>query len=78
MADPGLHENGEPCPACALRREAEDKTSILRTPVPCNNCGGTGRIGFSDAQIVATAAAWAREHYWPEFDRRNGIRDDRT
>lgn len=73
MADPTLHDNGEPCPACELRREAEDKAAILRSEVPCNNCGGTGRVGFSDAVIVERSAAWARKHYWPAFDRRNGL-----
>ena len=78
MADPTLHGNGEPCPACALRREGEDTTAVLRPEVPCNACGGTGRAGFTDEMIIAAAAAWAREHYWPAFDRRNGAtRDDR-
>ena len=71
--DPALHENGQACPACALRREKINTAEILRPPVPCNRCGGTGRVGFSAEQIIEAAVAWARIHYWPAFDRRNGI-----
>lgn len=73
MADPFLHGNGKACPACALRREAEDTAAVLRPDVPCNFCGGTGRIALSPAEIITAACAWAAAHYWPEFDRRNRL-----
>ena len=74
MPDPTLHGNGEPCPACGLRREGEDTSEVLRPELPCNLCGGTGRVALLIEEIIARHAAWAREHYWPAFDRRNAIR----
>lgn len=68
MGDPTLHGNGEPCPACALRREADPWQAKEH---PCNLCGGTGRIAWTVPDIIARHVAWAREHHWPEFDRRN-------
>ena len=65
MADRTLHGNGTECPACALRREGMDTAAILRPHVPCNYCGGVGRLPIAEAAIVAEAVAWAREHYWP-------------
>lgn len=70
MPDPSLHGNGEPCPACTLRREAEDTSLIKRPDVECNLCLGTGRIGYTREAIIAAHVAWAREHYWPAFDAR--------
>lgn len=70
MADPALHGNGYACPACALRREVEDKTEILRPEVPCNVCKGTSRLGYSDAEIVARTVEEARRIYWPVFEAR--------
>ena len=70
MADPTLDGNGEPCPACALRRQDEDTTAVLRPAVPCNHCGGIARVALPIEQIVAAHVAWARAHYWPEFERR--------
>lgn len=70
MADPNLHGNGEACPACQLRREAEDKGAVIRPDTPCNVCHGTGRLAFSEAEIVARTVAEARRIYWPAFDRR--------
>lgn len=74
MPDPALHGNGEPCPACALRREAEDTSAVLRRETPCNACGGTGRIALPVDAIIARHVAWARAHYWPAFDRRTAGR----
>lgn len=74
MTDMTLHENGEPCPACALRREDEDTTAVLRAAVPCNICGGVGRVAIPDRNIIAAAIAWARVHYWPAFEARVGAR----
>lgn len=73
MADPYLPGNGKACPACALRREAEDKAAVLRPEIPCNCCGGTGRIALSTREIIAAACAWAAANYWPSFDQRNGL-----
>lgn len=70
MADPTLHGNGYACPACELRREAEDKGAILRPDVPCNVCGGLGRLGYSDAEIVRRTVDEARRLYWPAFKAR--------
>lgn len=69
MPDPTLCENGEDCPACALRR-AEDPWQ--RGAHPCNRCGGTGRIAWPVARIVANHVAEARALYWPAFDKRVG------
>lgn len=44
-----------------------------RPEVPCNECGGSGIIPLTVAQIIADHVAWAREHFWPEFNRRNGL-----
>lgn len=70
MPDFTLHGNGEDCPACELRRAALGGREI---DVPCNNCGGVGRVALPAAEIVADACAWARAHHWPAFDRRNGL-----
>lgn len=70
MADPRLYGNGTACPACALRRAAMAPFGP-ELPVPCNACGGIGRIAESDLAIIAAACAWAAAHYWPQFDRRN-------
>lgn len=70
MADKTLHDNGYACPACALRREAEDKGAVLRPDVPCNVCGGVGRLGFSEAEICHHTVEEARRCYWPEVERR--------
>lgn len=70
MADITLHGNGEACPACALRREVQDHGAILRPDVPCNVCGGLGRLGFTDAEICRRTVEEARRCYWPEVERR--------
>lgn len=65
MPDPTLHGNGFDCPACELRRAEARRTSILGPrAIPCNRCGGTGRIARPVADIVADHVAWARQHYW--------------
>lgn len=69
--DHTLHDNGETCPACELRREARDPWDA--SPVPCNTCGGSGRLAFTKADVVNRSAAWARKHYWPERERRWAI-----
>lgn len=70
LADATLHGNGEACPACALRREVEDQGAILRPHVPCNVCGGVGRLGFGDAEICRRTVEEAWRIYWPEVERR--------
>jgi len=70
MPDAALHGNGYACPACELRRDAEDRGAILRPDVPCNVCHGIGRLGFSAAEICAATVEEARRIYWPEFERR--------
>lgn len=78
MADPNLHENGMTCPSCELRREEVNKQIGGKVKVPCNQCGGTGRIAFAESQIVQTSANWARVHYWPERERRWAIQNGET
>lgn len=70
MANAALHENGTTCPACELRREEANRGFTGKANVPCNNCGGTGRVAFDPHQIIAGSVRWAREHYWPERERR--------
>lgn len=67
MPDPSLHGNGHVCPSCQLRREANPWATV----VPCNECKGTGRIARATADIIADHVAWARENYWPDFEKRN-------
>ena len=69
MADKTLHDNGYACPACALRRESEDKGAVLRPDVPCNVCGGLGRLGFSNAEICRRTVEEARRCYWPKVEQ---------
>jgi len=54
-----------------LWREAEDTAPILRDPIPCNTCGGTGYLPLSDAEIVARMVEEARRHYWPTKEHLN-------
>jgi len=68
IADPRLTENSDPCPACELQREAQDKTKFFRPPISCNVCKGKGYLTVSDAALVRRAVAWAREHYWPKVN----------
>lgn len=68
--DEGLHENGEACPSCELRREEANKGISGAADVPCNNCGGTGRISFGADTVCRRSAAWAVKHYWPEIEKR--------
>ncbi len=70
MANPALHHNGTSCPQCELRREAVNLEFTGAADVPCNGCGGTGRIAHSDTTIVRDCVEWAREHYWPEREAR--------
>lgn len=63
-----LHDNGAPCPACELRRESRDPMDP--SPIPCNTCGGNGRMGHTVHQVVGRSVEWARKHYWPERERR--------
>jgi len=61
MPDPTLHGNGDPCPACGLRREADrQRTTLGSRDMPCNICGGTGRIPRTAERIVSEAVAEAR------------------
>ncbi len=66
MATASLHGNGETCPHCELRREEANLELIGAARVPCNSCGGTGKIGYSVASLIASSVAWARENYWPD------------
>lgn len=70
MADPTLHGNHDPCPACELRREVQDTRPIDRHPVPCNVCGGRGFLPLPEAEIVRRTCDEARRLYWPQFDQR--------
>lgn len=70
MTTPWLCGNCEPCPACALRREALDLGAVLRPDVPCNVCRGTGLVALSDVEIVRRTCDEARRIYWPDFERR--------
>lgn len=70
MPDLALHGNGEPYPACELRRELVDAVSIFRPDVPCNVCHGIGRIPVPAAEIVRRTVEEARRLYWPEVERR--------
>lgn len=65
MPDPALHGNGDDCPACALRREDLRASGAMDQSVPCNFCGGHGRVGRAVAAIIAEACAWAVTNYWP-------------
>jgi len=67
MPDPSLCGNGTACPACQLRREANPWAES----VPCNQCNDTGRIARATKDIIADHVKWAREHYWPQFEKRN-------
>jgi len=67
MPDRYLHGNGEPCPACELRRAAEP---WLVTPVPCNQCKGKGRIPIPTMEIIRRATDDARRSYWPAVEAR--------
>lgn len=64
--DAGLHGNGDDCPACALRREDLRADRAMEQSVPCNFCGGTGRVGRAVTEIIREAVQWAASHYWPE------------
>ena len=70
MTDLRLHGDGYACPACALWREVEDTGAVLRPDVPCNVCGGVGRLCYSEAGIVRRTVEEARRVYWPAFARR--------
>lgn len=65
MPDPSLHGNGYDCPACALRREDQAAGLMRRQIIPCNACGGLGRVPRRPLEIVQEAAAEARRSYWP-------------
>ena len=64
MVDHTLTGNCRRCEACELRREGMDLGAMDRPEVPCNECGGTGIIPLTVAQIIADHVAWAREHFW--------------
>lgn len=70
IPDPGLHGNGEDCPACALRRDELRADRAMAQEVPYNFCGGTGRVGRAVAEIVREAVEWARAVYWPAAEAR--------
>lgn len=68
--DANLTENGKACPACELRREEANRKFTGPANVPCNNCGGTGRVSHGITQVYSSSVAWARENYWPEREAR--------
>lgn len=70
MTDHTLHGNHDPCPACALRREALGDVFIDVGDVPCNACKSTGFIPLSDEEIVRRTVEEARRIYWPAFEKR--------
>lgn len=78
MADPTLHDNGDDCPACALRREKLKADRKMNQSVECNFCGGTGRVGRAVHAIIAEAVKWAAVHYWPEREARWAEQNGRT
>ena len=69
MPDTILHGNGVNCPACELRRGELRAQGAMDQVVPCNFCGGEGRVGRAVADIIREACEWAKEHYWPERDK---------
>ena len=78
MPDFTLHGNHDPCPACALRREALAEAGGGPVPIPfgqveCNNCGGTGMIKLTEREIIARTVKEAIRLHWPAFDERNGL-----
>ncbi len=66
MPDPALHGNGEDCPACALRRDRLRAGAAMDQVVGCNLCGGSGRLGKTEAEIIRESVEMAAVHYWPE------------
>lgn len=66
MASASLHGNGADCPACALRRDELREARAVDQSVPCNFCGGSGRVGTAVEQIIREACEWAAENYWPQ------------
>jgi hypothetical protein len=70
MTDHALHGNHDPCPACALRREALGAVPIAYGEVPCNNCSSKGYLPLSDAEIVRRTVEEARRLYWPAVEAR--------
>lgn len=79
MPDFTLHGNHDPCPACELQREAlvdaaGGGISIPFGQIPCNNCGGTGMVKLTEAEIVVRQVAEALRHHWPDFERRTAER----
>jgi hypothetical protein len=73
MPDPDLHGNHDPCPACALRREALGPVPIDKGEVACNVCKGVGWLPLSKAEIVRRTCDEARRIYWPNWSAMNGL-----
>lgn len=67
--DASLHGNGAICPACEFRREQANQEITGPAVVPCNNCGGVGRVSHGATAICRQSVEWARQHYWPERER---------
>jgi hypothetical protein len=73
VSDHTLCGNNDPCPACALQREAVvgqagpwgPVTDGRQVHLPCQLCDGWGLLALSDAEIVARTVAIARRDYWP-------------
>lgn len=70
MPDFTLHANNERCPACELRLEAVDTAMILRHPIQCQVCNGSGLLPLPTAEIVRRTCEEARRIYWPQFEAR--------
>lgn len=64
MPTPYLCGNCDPCDACELRREAENKGAIFRPEIPCNVCGCRGYLPLTTAEIVRRTVIEARRVYW--------------
>lgn len=48
------------------RRDELRAAQAINQVVPCNFCGGTGRVGRAVTAIIAEAVEWARREYWPQ------------
>jgi hypothetical protein len=78
MVDKTLHGNGEDCPACNLRRDELRAQHAMDQAVPCNFCGGTGRVGIAVVDIIREAVSWAAKNYWPDREASWAVENKKT
>ncbi len=71
-ATPYLAGNCDPCPACEL--QLAGRAGIDRPLTQCQVCKGKGYLKLRDAEIVRRTVAWAKDHYWPQAERRRAGR----